>query len=272
MRFVLAVLLIGIVGCGTSPSPEPPLVETDADRAMREFNNGVSHADLGQSDKAIEEIEERIVELINAHTSTLILLGVVLCWLLTRLVNASHKKTVAAWRQAAEELGINFNTPACAVSFLMEGNVAGYQVKVHTYTQRSGENSQTYTAFRVSFPGSLDLGLKLSGELKFFSGVAKFFGSQDITTGDLSFDETFVIKGLDAEAVNDFLNDDRRQQLAELHQQQKGMGIVVTDTDISVTGRGRVRKVEVITGHVANLTRVAFALSGHLAKELGVDP
>ncbi len=197
----------------------------------------------------------------------LILLGVVLCWLLNRLAIASHKKTIAAWRQAAEELGINFNTPD-----LMEGNVAGYQVEVHTYTQRSGENSQTYTAFSVSFPGSLDLGLKLSRELTFFSGVAKFFGSQDITTGDLSFDETFVIKGLDAEAVNDFLNDDRRQQLAELHQQQKGLGIVVTDTDISVTGRGRVRKVEVITGHVANLTRVAFALSGHLAKELGVDP
>jgi hypothetical protein len=197
----------------------------------------------------------------------LILLGVVLCWLLNRLAIASHKKTIAAWRQAAEELGINFNTPD-----LMEGNVAGYQVKVHTYRQRSGENSQTYTEFCVSFPGSLDLGLELSRELKFFSGVAKFFGSQDITTGDLSFDETFVIKGLDAEAVNDFLNDDRRQQLAELHQQQKGMGIVVTDTDISVTGRGRVRKVEVITGHVANLTRVAFALSGHLAKELGVDP
>ena len=197
----------------------------------------------------------------------LILLGVVLCWLFTRLAIASHKKTIAAWRQAAEELGINFNTPD-----LMEGNVAGYQVKVHTYTQRSGENNQTYTEFCVSFPGSLDLGLELSRELKFFSGVAKFFGSQDITTGDLSFDETFVIKGLDAEAVNDFLNDDRRQQLAELHQQQKGMGIVVTDTDISVTGRGRVRKVEVITGHVANLTRVAFALSGHLAKELGVDP
>ena len=198
----------------------------------------------------------------------LILLGVVLCWLLNRLAIASHKKTIAVWRQAAEELGINFNTPD-----LMEGNVAGYQVKVHTYTQRSGENSQTYTDFRVSFPGSLDLGLKLSRELKFFSGVAKFFGSQDITTGDLSFDETFVIKGLDAEAVNDFLNDDRRQQLAELQQQQKGLiGIVVTDTDISVTTTGVVRKVEAITGQVANLTRVAIALSGHLAKELGVDP
>ena len=191
-----------------------------------------------------------------------ILALVVLVTALIRLSIASRKQAIAAWTEAAGELGITFDP---ASRYLMEGNVAGYQVKVHTYTQRSGETSQTYTAFRVSFPGSLDLGLKLSRELKFFSGVAKFFGAQDITTGDPTFDDTFVIKGLDAEAVNDFLTDDRRQQLAELHQQQKGMGIVVTDADISITCRGVVRKAEVITGRVANLTRVGFALSGHLA-------
>jgi hypothetical protein len=190
------------------------------------------------------------------------ILGVFIVVLVVRFWFVARKQAIAAWTAAAGELGITFDP---ASRYLMEGNVAGYQVKVHTYTQSSGENSQTYTAFRVSFPGSLDLGLKLSRELKFFSGVAKFFGAQDITTGDPTFDDTFVIKGLDAEAVNDFLTDDRRQQLAELHQQQKGMGIVVTDADISITCRGVVRKPEVITGHVANLTRVGFALSGHLA-------
>ena len=190
------------------------------------------------------------------------ILGVFIVVLVIRFRFVARKQAIAAWTEAAGELGITFDP---ASRYLMEGNVAGYQVKVHTYTQRSGESSQTYTAFRVSFPGSLDLGLKLSRELKFFSGVAKFFGAQDITTGDPTFDDTFVIKGLDAEAVNDFLTDDRRQQLAELHQQQKGMGIVVTDADISITCRGVVRKAEVITGHVANLTRVGFALSGHLA-------
>jgi len=189
-------------------------------------------------------------------------LGVFIVVLVVRFWFVARKQAIAAWTEASGELGITFDP---ASRYLMEGNVAGYQVKVYTYTQRSGESSQTYTAFRVSFPGSLDLGLKLSRELKFFSGVAKFFGAQDITTGDPSFDDTFVIKGLDAEAVNEFLTDDRRQQLTELHQQQKGMGIVVTDTDISITSRGVVRKAELLTGQVANLTRVAFALSGHLS-------
>ena len=189
-------------------------------------------------------------------------LGVFIVVLVVRFRFVARKQAIAAWTEASGELGIPFDP---ASRYLMEGNVAGYQVKVYTYTQRSGESSQTYTAFRVSFPGSLDLGLKLSRELKFFSGVAKFFGAQDITTGDPSFDDTFVIKGLDAEAVNEFLTDDRRQQLTELHQQQKGMGIVVTDTDISITCRGVVRKAELLTGQVANLTRVAFALSGHLS-------
>ena len=195
----------------------------------------------------------------------LILLGVVLCWLLNRLAIASHKKTIAAWRQAAEELGISFTGTQRLVKPSMEGRVAGFQVKVHAYTQSSGQSSTTYTDFRVSFPGSLDMGLKLSRELALVSGITKFFGAQDILSGDEVFDTTFVIKGTEPDDVIGFLTEDIRRQLIELQQAQKGMGIVVTDIDISVTQMGVARDGDAIITLVTSLTHMAFVLDGHLA-------
>jgi len=185
-------------------------------------------------------------------------------WAAIRGTMALRKKTIAAWQQASEELGIIFHTPGRFASYLMEGNVAGFQVKIHTYTQSSGQHSSTYTAFRVSFPGSLDLGMKLSRELALVSGIAKFFGAQDILTGDESFDNTFVIKGSEPDPVIDFLDEDIRRQLIELQQAQKGMGIIVTDTDISVTQGGVARDGDAIITLVTDLTRMAFVLAGQL--------
>ena len=181
-----------------------------------------------------------------------------------RGVIARHKKTVATWQAAAEELGISFTSPQRFAKPSMEGRVAGFQVKVHAYTQSSGQHSATYTGFRVTFPGSLELGLKLSRELALVSGITKFFGAQDILTGDEVFDNTFVIKGTDPDDVITFLTDDIRYQLIELHQAQKGMGIVVTDVDISVTQSGVARDGDAIIALVTSLTHMAFVLAGHL--------
>lgn len=183
-----------------------------------------------------------------------------------------RKKIIAAWAAAAEELGITFRPPtprkdmpkwlSYRTNVVITGKVAGFHVKVHAKSgQKSPGNRQpdNYTVACVTFPMSLDLGLQINRQSKFFST-----GDQDITTGDEAFDKTFAIYGSDAGAVNDFLTDDRRQQLAELNQGQKGLGVEVTDTTISISSIGIVHKAKVITDRVTSLTRVAFALSGHL--------
>jgi len=201
--------------------------------------------------------------------SAAVILGAAVLFLIVRAAVrgtiALRKKTIAAWQQSADELGISFAIPSRFGSYLMEGRVAGFQVKVHTYTQSSGQHSSTYTAFRVSFPGSLDLGMKLSRELALVSGIAKFFGAQDILSGDEVFDTTFVIKGTEPDDVIGFLTEDIRRQLIELQQAQKGMGIVVTDIDISVTQMGAARDGDAIITLVTSLTHMAFVLAGHLA-------
>jgi tetratricopeptide (TPR) repeat protein len=39
-RLLVCLLLVGVVGCGTSPSPEPPHVDTDVEKAKIEYAKG----------------------------------------------------------------------------------------------------------------------------------------------------------------------------------------------------------------------------------------
>ena len=62
-RLLVCLLLVGVVGCGTSPtsepplaqneSPEPPPVETDAEKAKREYEKGIGFAERGDGGFAI---------------------------------------------------------------------------------------------------------------------------------------------------------------------------------------------------------------------------
>ena len=199
---------------------------------------------------------------------------------------ARRKKIIAAWAAAAEELGITFRPPtpkkdmpkwlSYRTNVVITGKVAGFHVKVHNKSgQKTSSNRQpdNYTVACVTFPMSLDLGLSISRQSKLFGA-----GDQDITTGDEAFDKTFAIYGSDAEAVSDFLTDDRRQQLTELNQGQKGLGVEVTDTTISISSIGVVHKAKVLTDRVTSLTRVAFTpvtgrthqLRVHAAHPLGL--
>ena len=79
-RLLVCLLLVGVVGCETSPtsepplaqddrpapppvqneSPEPPLVETDADKAISEYNKGIDFADREDWATAIAHFTEAI--------------------------------------------------------------------------------------------------------------------------------------------------------------------------------------------------------------------
>ena len=92
----------------------------------------------------------------------------------------SVRKQRAKWTQAASDLGIEF-VPGRFVSIgKLVGTVEGHETTVDTYTQRSGNNSQTYTRYRIGYP-DLGLGLKLSRQTT-LSGITKFFGAQDVET------------------------------------------------------------------------------------------
>ncbi len=155
---------------------------------------------------------------------------VVFVVVMLRKVSRAGKKAIAVWEEAAGELGLTFKPPSIfwpLSSWVMQGEVAGFHVKVHTETERSGYGDNRSlshsTVFCVTFPKSSNPDAKI----------------------DLSTKE-------------------RKQQIQEL--QETHEGVVVTDTELSWTcAGGGVKASKGLLGHVTELTRVAFLLAGHLA-------
>ena len=87
------------------------------------------------------------------------------------------------------------------------------------------------TELAASFDPDLAVGLAITREGA-IANVAKLFGAQDITTGDVAFDERFLIKGKDPELVKQILVADARAGLLELHAQCDELEI--SDTSVVV--------------------------------------
>lgn len=164
-----------------------------------------------------------------------------------------------AWESAAGELNLSYTPAAFLKSRRMAGNLQGFSVVVDTYTQSSGKHSKTYTRFRVSYPASLNIGLRLTRE-GMLTSVAKFFGAQDIELGDATFDGSVVVKGRDASRVRDFLTPPRRMRIQRfLTNHHSG---VIDDHAIQWHRQGMVAKQQLLVSTVQTMVRIAWHLSG----------
>ena len=213
-----------------------------------------------------------------AKVDILVGLGTVLCVIFFILLvragirgtAALRKKTHQAWQTAADDLGLVYQPADRPDNYLMEGNVAGFQVKVESTfnTHRQSAETKQRTAFTVDFPEPLGLGLDLTWHIPLIGGISTFFGAQDIVTGDEFFDKTFIVKGNDPDELVAFLSEKMRQQLVELHKTYGRTRIMeVTDNDISIIKLRTARDADEMIAIVTDLTSAAFALAGHLAKD-----
>lgn len=81
------------------------------------------------------------------------------------------------------------------------------------------------TQVRVRFPNPLGLGLYVG--LGQVSGIAKFFGAQDIEVGDPAFDQAFVVRGGPESVVRQVLHAQMRAELLAFA--ARGARVTVTD-------------------------------------------
>ncbi len=123
------------------------------------------------------------------------------------------KKTNEAWASVAKKLQLVFQPGQLFSRPRISGIHKGCSVLVTTYSRGSGKSQTTYTRFRVSYPHSLDLGLRLTKQ-GMLSSICKMFGTQDIEVGDQAFDDAIVVKGRDPERVKEFLTLSRRMRAA----------------------------------------------------------
>jgi hypothetical protein len=140
---------------------------------------------------------------------------------------------------------------------VLTGSVAGFPVMIDTYVQRSGNNSTTYTRYRVTFPPlGMHLQLKRQGA---FSVITKLFGQQDVEVGDDSFDDAFTIKTDDPARLHAVMTPSVRSGLTRLLASHPTA--VITDNSAVITRARFERKPDVLRSTVQRLLATAQLLT-----------
>ena len=178
------------------------------------------------------------------------------------------RKSGEAWSTAARRLGLRYDPGGFLRSRRIDGPKLGFDVLVDTFSRSSGNSSTTYTRFRVTYPRSLRLGLRLTRE-GFFSSVSKVFGAQDIEVGDAAFDAGILVKGTSPRRMREFLTPARR---VRIHRLLKSCpAAVVNDEEVCWQQVGVLRDPGAIVSIVRRLLRVAWHLTGDREDDQALD-
>lgn len=185
-----------------------------------------------------------------------IAIGLIVAGIIFLLSSAGHKRTVARWQAASQQLGLDIAVAGRFSRPVIDGISDGHPVKVDSYTHRAGDSNQTYTRYRVGFtPLRLDLRLKRQGV---FSAITKLFGEQDLLIGDDAFDAAFVVQTSDPTRLRQLLTPSVRSGLIRLLASHPNT--VVHDDYLIMTRRGIERHPERIVATVQRLVAVARLL------------
>lgn len=108
------------------------------------------------------------------------------------------------WREVASRRGGRYVEPVSGLfrssSEAIEAAVGHAMVRLDLYVVSTGKSSVTYTRARARF--AIGAGPAFSVyEEGVFSAIGKALGAQDLELGDAPFDEQFIVKGSDPEAV-----------------------------------------------------------------------
>jgi len=196
---------------------------------------------------------EEVWLILNVGVVVLVVLISVFIYLIAK---TRRTKTIAAWTQAATELGFNFTPPGTFGKYTMSGMIGQLSCSVWAHTEKRGESSATYMNYDVSFSQPLNLGLVVKREGAILGKIAKLSGKQDIHTNNHAFDSAFTIKGADEYKVKEFLTPHIQSKLLEARNILKNLE--VSDFSVkSIRMRGFIRKPEILVRNVKLLIQLA---------------
>ena len=167
------------------------------------------------------------------------------------------EQTNTAWQAAAGALGFSFEPGSMRSGPTMSGTIEDHPANVHSYTKRSGKNSNRYTRYTVEFP-AIGIGLHLFRQAG-WGQLLKILGTQDIEIGDPTFDEAFIVKATNPEGARVLLTSGRTMALNQLLAVHPDL--VVKDDRIVIDRRGSVRDTDVIISTLRRLASVANLLA-----------
>jgi hypothetical protein len=201
--------------------------------------------------------------------SGLIFLAIILlCAAAVSFGITQSKKTNEAWAAVARSLNLVFKPGQLFSRPRISGIHNGCSVLVTTFSKGSGKHQTTYTRFRVSYPQSLDMGLRLTKQ-GLLSGLGKMFGGQDIEVGDQAFDDAIVVKGRDPERVKEFLTLSRRMRAARFLTTYQGS--CIDDLKVEWERRHVERDPDKVERMIVRMTSLANHMMVDRAEDQTVD-
>lgn len=182
---------------------------------------------------------------------------------IVRIAARTQRATGLIWQGAAADLGLGFEPGSWTKQPRIAGQRNGMDIEVSVQATRSGNNNQVMTTYRVAYP-RLGHDFKLTRQTG-FNRITQAFGAQDIEVGDQNFDDAFVIKSDDPNAIKLLLTPAVRMSLLRL--QSAHPGVVVEDDHIRYQTSGMEKRADVITTTVRRLLGTARVLTGRSATD-----
>jgi hypothetical protein len=131
------------------------------------------------------------------------------------------------WEQFARDIGANFDPGGCFRPGVVRAQTREWTVTLDTYTVSTGKSSTVYTRMRAPYVNRDGFRFDVSRK-RVFTGIAKYFGMQDVEIGDPWFDEEFVVQGTDVGRLQRLF---ANRRIRELLQAQPNVHFSVKDDE-----------------------------------------
>lgn len=131
------------------------------------------------------------------------------------------------WRQLSEQIGARYVEGGFLKGDKVEATHGEWTVTLDNFAVSTGKVIIVYTRMRAPYvnPDGFRFTIYRGGA---FSGVAKWFGTQDIEVGDEAFDRDFIIQGTDESRVRQLFANPRIRELIAV---QPEMRLTVKDDE-----------------------------------------
>jgi hypothetical protein len=135
--------------------------------------------------------------------------------------------TQEVWKQLCAEIGAQYVDGGFWKGNRVQGAHGPWTITLDTYTVSSGKTSITSTRMRAPFvdPQGFRFTVYRKG---IFSEIGKWFGMQDIETGDTKFDQDFILKSNQEMKLRELLGSSK---IRELINQQPDIYFSVKDDE-----------------------------------------
>ena len=144
---------------------------------------------------------------------------------LSRRLFGPSKKEI--WKQLSERVHGQFVDGGFWKGDKVIAEHGGWALTLDTFAVSTGKVTIVYTRMRAPFVNPSGFRFEVYRK-SVFSGIAKFFGMQDLEIGDPLFDADFIIKSADESKIRQLLANER---IREIIARQKDVNFAVKDDE-----------------------------------------